>query len=196
MKNFGERLKELRLAVEKSQLELANVLGITVKSIQRYEKGYRPDTYTLAKIATYFNVSTDYLLGLKGYVEMEKEREECLKDNLGFYKNYIKCLNEYEIQEADYYWITLKDDYIEGQTEWVGWADENQTQEIRRLCLVKPEAAIQICTQLKGKPMVLNSEEDAITFRIYGGEAIVRTDICEQYLPEFAREYICKRKNI
>lgn len=44
--------------------------------------------------------------------------------------------------------------------------------------------------------MVLNSEEDAITFRIYGGEAIVRTDICEQYLPEFAREYIRKRKSI
>ena len=60
---FGDRLKELRLVAGLSQEKLANQLQITVKSIQRYESGYRPDTYALVKLATYFNVTTDYLLG-------------------------------------------------------------------------------------------------------------------------------------
>ena len=63
MNGFGKRLKELRVAAGLSQEKLANQLQVTVKSIQRYESGYRPDTYVLVQLATYFNVSADYLLG-------------------------------------------------------------------------------------------------------------------------------------
>lgn len=195
MTDFGNRLKELRKASGKSQVELANALEITVKSIQRYEKGYRPDTYVLVKLAIYFNVSTDYLLGLKGYEEMQKEREEKLKGGKvnELYKNYVRCLNEYEIEEdAEYYWITLEDNYIGGQTEWAGWADEKCTSEIRKLRPVEPVASIEMCTKIYGKPMVINSVMDAITYRIYGGHAIVRKDIGEKYLPEFFKDYIKK----
>ncbi len=67
------------MAARLSQEKLVNQLQITVKSIQRYESGYRPDTYALVKLAKYFNVSTDYLLGLKSYKELIKERKEKLK---------------------------------------------------------------------------------------------------------------------
>ena len=42
----------------------------------------------------------------------------------------------------------------------------------------------------KGKPMFLNSEFDAKTFLVYGGQAIVRKDICEKYLPQFMEEMV------
>ena len=189
MNGFGERLKELRLAAGLSQEKLANQLQSTAKSIQRYEGGHRPDTDTLVKLAEYFNVSTDYLLGLKSYKELSKERKQKLKGEEGYselYSNYINCINNFEVVEgAIYYWIELYDDYIGGQTEWVGWLDEEHTLERRRLCPVKPKEAIEMCRQVNGKPMVINSQMDAMVFLIYGGQAIVRGDICEKYLPEF-----------
>lgn len=193
MNGFGNRLRELRLAIGLSQEKLADQLQSTVKSIQRYEKGYRPDTYALVKIATYFNVSTDYLLGLKSYKEMIKERKEKLKGQGRYnrlYSRYINCINNYEIMDdAKYYWIQLEDDYIGGQTEWSGWLNEECTLEIRRLRSVKPREAIKMCTHVNGKPMVINSQIDATIFEIYGGQAIIRDDICEKYLPQFMNDY-------
>ena len=61
---FAERLKERRQAANKTQKEMADFLGITVQSYQRYELGTRePDFKVLVMIAVYFNVATDYLLG-------------------------------------------------------------------------------------------------------------------------------------
>lgn len=62
---FGDRLKELRKINNVSQTELGEFLGLTGNAIYSWEKGIsRPDSDTIVKIAKYFNVSTDYLLGL------------------------------------------------------------------------------------------------------------------------------------
>jgi transcriptional regulator with XRE-family HTH domain len=64
--NFPERLKQLRTNKELTQRELAKQLSLSNGSIAMYETGKRePDFNTLEKIADYFNVSTDYLLGRK-----------------------------------------------------------------------------------------------------------------------------------
>lgn len=61
---FGERFKQLRLELNLSQEDIASKLGIDVSSVNRYEKNKRePEYATLLKIAEFFNVSTDYLLG-------------------------------------------------------------------------------------------------------------------------------------
>ncbi len=58
------RLKELRLKHGISQLKLAMDLNLNQNSISRYENGTRQADYeTLIKLADYFNVSIDYLLG-------------------------------------------------------------------------------------------------------------------------------------
>lgn len=58
------RLKELRIAKGMTQNELAKVIGYSSLSYARYEKGEcEPDISTLCKLADYFNVSVDYLLG-------------------------------------------------------------------------------------------------------------------------------------
>ena len=65
MDNLGLKIKELRAEKDLTQGELAQVLGITQDSISLWEKGKRlPDTPYIAKLAAYFDVSSDYLLGL------------------------------------------------------------------------------------------------------------------------------------
>ena len=58
------RLKELRKKKGISQLRLATDLNATQNTISRYETGERePGIDELIKIADYFNVSVDYLIG-------------------------------------------------------------------------------------------------------------------------------------
>ena len=49
-----------------------------------------------------------------------------------------------------------------------------------------------MCEKLEEKPLIINSEMDVVIFYIYGGQAIVRKDICETYLTEFNKEYYGK----
>lgn len=58
------RLKELRNKKGLTQLRLATELNTTQNTISRYETGeHEPGIAELIKIADYFNVSVDYLLG-------------------------------------------------------------------------------------------------------------------------------------
>lgn len=58
------RLKELRKKNGVSQLRLALDLNVNQNTISRYETGEREADYaTLIKLADYFDVSIDYLLG-------------------------------------------------------------------------------------------------------------------------------------
>ena len=64
MKIFGERLKELRNERNLSQKDLAKILGTTNSSICDWETDRaQPDMEMLVKIADYFAVTVDYLLG-------------------------------------------------------------------------------------------------------------------------------------
>jgi len=64
MPEFNERLKELRASKKAIQRDIADYLGITVRAYQHYETGTRfPDFQGINKLADYFEVSTDYLLG-------------------------------------------------------------------------------------------------------------------------------------
>jgi transcriptional regulator with XRE-family HTH domain len=61
---LGERLKKLRNERKITQEELGKKVNVTKVSISGYENGNRnPDTETLQKLADFFEVSTDYLLG-------------------------------------------------------------------------------------------------------------------------------------
>jgi len=64
MTTFGARLKKERESRDLSQQELANRLNLSQSSIAYYEKDKKqPPQNTLAKIADFFEVSVDYLLG-------------------------------------------------------------------------------------------------------------------------------------
>ena len=62
---FNTRLKDLRLSNNLTQLELAKILDMNERSYRSLESGKsKPKYETIIKIATYFKVSSDYLLGL------------------------------------------------------------------------------------------------------------------------------------
>lgn len=61
----GDRLKQLRESEGLSQEELAIQLGISEPQIWRYEKGESsPRADILTRLANFFGVSADYMLGI------------------------------------------------------------------------------------------------------------------------------------
>ncbi len=64
MSRFAERLRQLRTARDLSQMDFSKIIGMSKSSINMYERGERePGLETLEKIADFFNVDMDYLLG-------------------------------------------------------------------------------------------------------------------------------------
>lgn len=64
MSKFSERLRQLRTSRELSQMDFAKQIKMSKSSINMYERGERePGLETLERIADYFNVDMDYLLG-------------------------------------------------------------------------------------------------------------------------------------
>ena len=73
MANFSERIKELRQERGLKQREMAEICGIKMRSYQGYEYGrHYPEIPGLIQIAKFFDVSTDYLLGLSDKREVNK----------------------------------------------------------------------------------------------------------------------------
>ena len=61
---FGNRLKELRQQHGLTQAELANFLDLGATAISNYESNRNEPAFDkLVQLATYFDVSCDYLLG-------------------------------------------------------------------------------------------------------------------------------------
>lgn len=63
--DFGENLKQLRKSRELTQKDLGAKVGLSKAVVSKYENsmGY-PSFDVLVRIAQYFGVSTDYLLGV------------------------------------------------------------------------------------------------------------------------------------
>ncbi len=61
---FGTRLKELRHEKGLSQWQLGELLGFCNQTVSFWESGQRePDLDTLKTIASFFDVTADYLIG-------------------------------------------------------------------------------------------------------------------------------------
>ena len=64
MEILAKRLVELRAAKKVSRREVSVIIGIVERTYQRYENDERdPDAPVLKKLADYYDVSADYLLG-------------------------------------------------------------------------------------------------------------------------------------
>jgi len=74
MGNFQNIFRKLRTSSNLTQNAIAEKLGISRSTIGMYETGARePDFETLEKIADYFNVDTDFLLGRTNQTTMLPE---------------------------------------------------------------------------------------------------------------------------
>lgn len=61
---LNQRLKSLRLEHKVTQQSVADALGVTVGNVQKFEYGTaKPKLENVIKLADFFNVSLDYLVG-------------------------------------------------------------------------------------------------------------------------------------
>ncbi len=98
---FQERLKQLREEQDLSKRELAVKLGIPPSTYYDYENGKtQPDLSKIIKIAEFFDVNSDYLLGLSdSRKRIVLKREE--------FEHLIPP--EYKEQTRELEWIELED---------------------------------------------------------------------------------------
>lgn len=101
---FDKRLKKLRTDKELSQKALSDILGISPSTVAMYEQGRRtPDNEMLKKIANFFNVSVDFLLGnSNSNVPPIDTWEPTLnkKDEKDIAKRFDKIINGLENEEG------------------------------------------------------------------------------------------------
>lgn len=86
MSILQHRLKKLREESDYTQLQLSGMLNIGNVSLSQYENGTRtPDIDTIVKIAEFYDVTTDYLLGRtndpQGNIETEEETPYYINDD-------------------------------------------------------------------------------------------------------------------
>lgn len=137
---FGEKLFQLRTERGIYQKELAEYLSVSVGTISNYENGvHSPDLATLRKFAAYFQVSTDYLLGLTDKSASMKDLNAAMgeEQTVGGALNVIQQLSVSGREKMVKYLTMMKqcEDYpqkerIIGQQKKV---IEQQTLEISRL---------------------------------------------------------------
>lgn len=137
--SFSDRIRKLRQDMDITQSELANKLGITTTALSFFESGSRiPNIEVLRNMATIFNVSSDYLLGLSE----KKEINSDLKTYADMIRALISILSGsdrwiFTLKEGDFkdYLSCIKDDYAANEicnmsSPDYGPYDPNGTYEI------------------------------------------------------------------
>lgn len=89
---FFERYAELCKTVGETPNSVAKVIGASSGSVTAWKNGTEPRNTTLSKIADYFSVSTDYLLGK----EAKKAPALTAKDERDIARNLEKIMADLE----------------------------------------------------------------------------------------------------
>ncbi len=126
---FAQRLKELRKEKGVSQAALSGALGLSQQAVGKWETGRcTPDPQTLAELSVYFNVSTDFLLGVDSKQKSESDsytyhgRQEYPIQVVGTVRagyNAVAFEEDYGVEYAsvkdpdNYFYLIVKGDSME-----------------------------------------------------------------------------------
>ncbi len=87
---FGANLAAIRAEKKVSQAEVAAYIGLTVAAYQNYETGRREAGYdTIVKLADFYGVTTDYLLGREPQKDPFAELSLCAEDEQAVIDKYM-----------------------------------------------------------------------------------------------------------
>lgn len=98
LSKFAERLSGLIIECGKSNLQIAEIVGVHRTTIGKYLSGKDfPSTVTLIKLADLFNCSTDYLLG-RIENDTDKKFKQCppFSEQINFLLDYFK-ISKYKL---------------------------------------------------------------------------------------------------
>ena len=93
MVDLGKKLKSLRLAENLTQVQVADILGVTKTVISSYENDLRQPSYeNLLKLSALYKVSTDWLLGNKNarFFDFSTLTDEQVNLVMGIIKEFEK----------------------------------------------------------------------------------------------------------
>lgn len=111
---YGERLKKLRNEKGISQQEFADRLKINRSTYARYELGKtQPDFETLQKIADYYSVTIDFILGRSDNTNTQTNDEKEMKEffsnpELNLFFKEMKESPEEQLEELREIWEVIK----------------------------------------------------------------------------------------
>lgn len=172
---IGQRLKELR--GKRTQIEIANAIGISRASYSHYENGIRePDNEILSKIADFYQVTVDELLGREGsvhkYIGMLEIIEEAKialaikinKENtLSKSENelYKKLINHDGVSTVDIDLFIKARDFLESQKK-----DERDIA--KRMAELQADLASSSGLLFNGEPMSEEAKESLLEAMEFG----------------------------
>lgn len=94
---LGQRLRWSREQKGENQIEAAEGTGISNEQLNRYEKDKRkPTPEVLATLATYYNVTSDFLLGLSNDPEKNEKEFKVVRA-----EKHAKIIQELEQLDED-----------------------------------------------------------------------------------------------
>lgn len=148
MATFAENITTLRKGMNRKRQEVADDLGISRSSLEYYEKGKRrPDIEVLVKLADYYGVSADFLIGRTSAKTTDKDlRFVCeytglndmtvskLHRNIG--KSIYHCNQTIDFllgDQAEYEFIAFSEElreYREAVTQHSGFMCELDTMDV------------------------------------------------------------------
>ena len=175
MIKIGNNIKILRKCKGMSQSELAENVGISEKSIRRFELGKCDiKAEILFCISQYFSIPLDTLSGADGRLEdfayqdlLTRRYHNCMDTQKSYYVGNVTF-----IPGSDLYTIT-------GHTYW--------TTNGRVLAPVTSSQAVQLstCCDMYKNPLVINSDTDAFLLYMFGGPFVIETQLCKKFFPHF-----------
>lgn len=99
MNYFGKHILELRKELKKTQEEVARIINVDPTTYGGYERGsIMPPYDKISKIAAYYNVSIDYLMGVSSSREIDNPRDPITTyDFSSMLKTLIEELTDYSV---------------------------------------------------------------------------------------------------
>ncbi|OIJ14906.1 hypothetical protein BKP35_05600 [Anaerobacillus arseniciselenatis] len=117
MPDFKSRFKRLRKQNKLTQQEVGDIIRVSKVAVSGYENGNRsPETETLKRIATMFNVSIDYLVGYSNIPSHGDDKNSdayYLISDIGLLQGKYKLIIEDEIVDEELLKETL--DFIKAK---------------------------------------------------------------------------------
>lgn len=96
------RMKQMREKKGLIQAIMANKLGVTQQTLSRYE-----NDITCIKAAKYFNVSTDYLLGLSE-IKRDMSMQKKINDKVEEYYELVEVYSSLDEIDQKLFWNILQ----------------------------------------------------------------------------------------
>ena len=176
---LGERIAELRKERKISQEDLADILCTSRQAVSKWERGESdPDIDRLKDLATYFNVSIDYLLGYdveqtssSGFIKRIKKCKEDIVFDISI--DEIKMMVSRYVNDFNLYANII--DYL------FGYYSSKKDTAIIDLIIKYSKKAIMLYQPENAKVAKLSDLHSAV---VYGYALQKRYDLARDYIKE------------